>query len=75
MVNNLIVLNPRLKEFALMNDEFFNLDPKHIKKVKDFFFDKKYQFMLFCADENRYFKNFDPVTVDEEEDPQPEGNS
>lgn len=72
MVNNLIVLNPRLKEFGVMNDEYFNLDPKNVKRVKEFFFDKKYNFMMYCPDENRYFKNFDPATLSEDEDPHPE---
>jgi hypothetical protein len=70
MVNNLIVLNPRLKEFSLMNDEYFNLDPKNVKKLKEFFFDKPYQFLMYCPDENKYFKNFDPVIVDEDGPPE-----
>lgn len=66
MVNNLIVLNPRLKEFNLMNEEYFNLDPKNVKKLKEYFFDAKYNFMMYCPDENIYFKNFDKVIIDEE---------
>jgi hypothetical protein len=66
MVNNLIILAPRLKEFTLMNDEYFNLDVKNIKEVKAFFFDKKYNFLMYCPDENIYFKNFDKVNIQEE---------
>ena len=67
MVNNLIILNPRLKEFDLMNDEYFNLDPKNVKKLKEFMFDAKYNFMMYCPDENIYFKNFDKVIIDEDD--------
>lgn len=67
MVNNLIILNPRMKEFTLMNDEYFNLDHKNIKKIKEFFFDAKYNFMMYCPDENIYFKNFNKVIVDEDD--------
>lgn len=67
MVNNLIILNPRMKEFNLMNDEYFNLDHKNVKKIKEFFFDAKYNFMMYCPDENIYFKNFNKVIVDEDD--------
>lgn len=66
MVNNLIILNPRMKEFTLMNDEYFNLDNKNVKKIKEFFFDTKYNFLMYCPDENIYFKNFNKVIVDED---------
>jgi hypothetical protein len=66
MVNNLIILNPRMKEFNLMNDEYFNLDQKNVKKIKDFFFDKKYNFLMYCPDDNMYFKNFNKVIIDED---------
>ncbi len=66
MVNNLIILNPRMKEFNLMNDEYFNLDHKNVKKIKEFFFDAKYNFMMYCPDENTYYKNFNKVIVDED---------
>lgn len=66
MVNNLIILNPRMKEFNLMNDEYFNLDHKNVKKIKEFFFDAKYNFLMYCPDENIYFKNFNKVIVDED---------
>jgi len=66
LVNNLIILNPRMKEFNLMNEEYFNLEQKNIKKIKDFFFNVKYNFLMYCPDENIYFKNFNKVIIDED---------
>jgi hypothetical protein len=67
-VTHLIILNPRMKEFNLMNEEYFNLDNKNIKKIKEYFFDKKYNFLTYLPDENVYFKNFDKVIIDEDDD-------
>lgn len=67
-VTHLILLNPRTRELNLVNEEYFNLDPKNVKKIKNFFFDKKYNFLTYLPDENIYFKNFDKVKVEEDSD-------
>lgn len=67
MLNTLILFKPTFEEFTLVNDEIFYQDKKNLKKMMEFFFDEKYKFITYNLDTGRYYKNFDPVIIEEDE--------
>jgi hypothetical protein len=68
VINNLILFKPTFNEFELINDELLNLPKKELKKVMNFFFDERFNFMMVNLDTGKYFKNFDPVELHEDAD-------
>lgn len=65
MINNLILFKPSFEEMNLINEQILNQPKKDVKKLMNFFFDEKFNFMMFNLDTGKYYKNFDPVIVHE----------
>lgn len=66
MLNTLILFKPTYEELNLINEEIFYQDRKYIKKMMEFFFDQRYNFLTYNLDSGKYYKNFDGVTIEEE---------
>lgn len=65
-INNLILFKPKFTELNLVNEELLNLPKKDLKKVSEFFYDEKFNFMMVNLDTGKYFKNFDSVIFHED---------
>ncbi len=66
MLNTLILFKPTYEEMNLINEEIFYQDRKYSKKMMEFFFDQRYNFLTYNLDSGKYYKNFDGVTIEEE---------
>lgn len=63
LINNLILFKPSFEEMTLINEQILNQPKKEVKKLMNFFFDEKYNFMMINLDSGKYYKNFDSVII------------
>jgi NACHT domain len=67
LVDVFVIFKPKsLIEVASFSDDVFGLDKKDLKKLFDYVYDQRYNFLFYNQRDNTYYKNFTRLKLTEE---------